>query len=150
MLWKFCFHFRENPTSTHGTDLFNDSYCSQLAVYTSAYPLHYKEAFASCTILLFQATKVCQTPLTACLWDLLEIITPFPKDGTHGLRFYLYAVVMFLTKLIPIIFSQCQNMDILTKYKFFLSIPYWEWRTFYYDDSFSRNHIHLPSKSQHG
>jgi len=29
-------------------------YCSQLAVYTSAYPLHYKEALASCTILLFK------------------------------------------------------------------------------------------------
>jgi len=40
-------------------------YCSQLAVYTSAYPPHYKEALASCTILLSKTTKVCQTPLTA-------------------------------------------------------------------------------------
>jgi len=56
------YHIRLN-----GTDLFNDSYCSQLAVYTSAYPFHYKKALASCTIRLFQAIKVCQTPLTAIL-----------------------------------------------------------------------------------
>jgi len=47
-------------------------YCSQLTVHTWAYPLHYKKALAFYAILLSKATKVCQTPLTACCETRLE------------------------------------------------------------------------------
>jgi len=39
------------------------NYCSQLAVCTSAYPIHYKLALAFYTILSTRTIKVCQTPL---------------------------------------------------------------------------------------
>jgi hypothetical protein len=42
-----------------------NSYCSQLTVCTSAYPIHYKSALAFYTILSDRTLKVCQTPLAA-------------------------------------------------------------------------------------
>jgi len=41
------------------------NYCSQLAVCTSAYPIHYRLALAFYTILSNRTIKVCQTPLAA-------------------------------------------------------------------------------------